>query len=98
MSIVIMGTAKGDDSMTFQEFQATKQVRKLCEILPECDFEKSATGLIYCDKLYIEDASSWHKDGYWHSIICQEEFLTTDFESIEQELYAFALSEGYCKD
>jgi hypothetical protein len=87
--------------MTFEQFQASKtECADLGKRLEECrwDDEPIASGLVYAGDLYIERVGShWPEkakaEGKWYLLICNEEWISDDLESLERRLYAFAVGE-----
>lgn len=87
--------------MTFQEFQASgKDCSDLGAALRD-DTLAGAKGRLYCETLFIEDASAWdttapgYGKGRWHTLIGRAEPQSDSLEEIERHLYNFAVSEGY---
>jgi hypothetical protein len=89
--------------MTFAEFQAT---RRWCEDLGEAiadarwQGEPPAKGNLYLDALYIEEVQAHWPDaakaqGKWHRLTERNETISDDLESLERNLYAWALANGY---
>ncbi len=89
--------------MTFAQFQATKTHcddlgAKLSDAMWEG--EPAAKGNVYLDALYIGAVMDhWpeaaRKQGAWHLLIGNCEWISDDLESLERKLYDFAVSEGY---
>jgi len=89
-------------TMTFEEFQATgRDCADLGAALEDARWEGEppARGRIYCDALYIERTTTpqWgHHNGYeWYLLIGRSDRFG-ELEDLEQRLYRFAVSEGYC--
>jgi hypothetical protein len=90
-------TLEAETMLTFEQFQAT---RKPCDdigkALNDARWEgesKPATGFLYLDCLYIESFN-----GEWLLVIGNTEGVSPNLESLERDLYAFAVSEGYADD
>jgi hypothetical protein len=89
--------------MTFEQFQATrKESNDLGRDTEDCmwDNEPKASGLLYLGKLFIENVEDWWpqraKDmGKYHLLLGRDEWVSDDLESLERELYDWAMSAGY---
>jgi len=62
--------------------------------------EPNAVGNVYLDALYIEQVQDhWSEKakarGKWCLLLGNQEWISDDLESLERELYDFAVSEGY---
>ena len=92
--------------MTVEEFRAT---RTWCADLGKHfadarwdDEPLPAQGWLYLDQLYIEQrpAAGWSNPGVaqgeWLLIIANCGWIEDDLAALEQKLYEFAVSEGYC--
>jgi hypothetical protein len=89
--------------MTFAEFQAT---RRYCEDLGKAiadarwKEEPPAKGNLYLDALYIEEVQPHWPDeakaqGKWHLLTERNEYISDDLETLERDLYAWAMASGY---
>lgn len=85
--------------MTFEQFQAT---RKWCDDLGKAlsdarweDGEKGR-GQLYLDCLYIESSIGWEgATGGYCLQIGNSQKMSDDLESLERDLYDWAMAEGY---
>jgi hypothetical protein len=90
-------------SMTFEQFQATKQWSDdLGSVIrDECfDALTPATGNVYLGCLYIERVGPhWPEDakaeGEWYLRLNNADWITNDLTALERKLYDWAVSEGY---
>lgn len=82
--------------MPFEEFQATKRRMTAKDYAAQYNdawFEDQpdmGTLLVYGDGFWIEE----HLDGRYHLLIGNQEWIRSELESLERELYDYALSEG----
>lgn len=78
--------------MTFEEFQATG---RRCD-----DLDGNGRGRRYLDILFIEEVlPNWpeaaRKEGKWHLLIENCEWITDDLAALERRLYDWAIQSGY---
>lgn len=84
-------------TMTFQQFQESKQaVADLGDFFgDEC--LKGASGFVYLDQLWIEETTSWpvskRVDGRYYTLIGRREYQSDFIQDCEEPLYQFALEE-----
>ena len=88
-------------TITFEQFQTSgKACTDLGAALSD-DTLSGAPGRLYCDVLFIEDATDWTEDapgfgqGRWHTLIGREEYQSDKLEDIERVLHEWADAEGY---
>jgi hypothetical protein len=90
--------------MTFEQFQSTRTpCDDLGKVLADAQWEgePAAKSLLYLGVLYIDQVMPhWpeqaRQQGKWHLLLNRSEYISDDLESLERELYQFALAEGYC--
>lgn len=91
--------------MSFAQFQATRvwtdDLSKSVEnFIENEDARKPACGNVYLGGLYIEHAGeNWTDEararGQWYLMICNEQYISDDLESLERKLYRFAVGFGW---
>jgi hypothetical protein len=92
-----------ENIMTFEEFQSSKVwTDNLGGKIDDMSSEgvPPGKGFVYCDTLYIEEvqphwAGEARQRGRWYLLLNNSEYISDDFERLEQMLYEFAVSEGY---
>jgi hypothetical protein len=89
--------------MTFEQFQSTRTASDdLGSVLSDARWEgePNAKGNVYLGALFIEAVQPhWpeaaRKQGAWHLLIGNQEWISDDLPSLERELYDWAMAEGY---
>ena len=90
--------------MTFEQFQTTRtEASDLANAVPDTFIDEDGAlpqpGFVYLDVFYIErvtkDWPSAAQRGAYHLLICNQEWITDDLQSLEERLYDYAQSEGY---
>jgi hypothetical protein len=87
--------------ITLDQFRASgRDCDDLGAALDDCRWDLldggKARGRLYLDVLYIERIM--HSEGEWSLLLGNCESISNDLPSLEAQLYAWALSEGYCNN
>ncbi len=90
--------------LTFEAFQASRtECTDLGAAISDARWDDDPApgkGYLYLGSLYIEEVREWWPDrarseGRWYLMLENTERISDDLESLERDLYQFALSAGY---